>query len=145
MSAAVISILAAGAFFLFGLITGVIKYQQIMASPQGRAHIYMDTCHRASLMYAFACLLIYQFVLISQLPDWLEMVSVVLLVGYFATAVISYFVHGIKQDTRNQLQLPEKDQQTPVQRMIPLYMWTLIAAEIGGFLVLFYGVIIELA
>jgi hypothetical protein len=95
-------------------------------------------------MYAFACLLIYQFVLISQLPDWLEMVSVVLLVGYFATAVISYFVHGIKQDTRNQLQLPEKDQQTPTQRMIPLYMWTLIAAEIGGFLVLFYGVIIEL-
>jgi len=144
MSAAAVSIISAGAFFLFGLLTGVIKYQQIMVSPQGRAHIYMDTCHRASLMYAFACVLIYQFVLISQLPDWLEMLSVILLVGYFATAVISYFVHGIKQDTRNQLRLADGEKAGFIHKSIPIYMWTLIAAEIGGFLVLFYGVIIEL-
>ena len=145
MSAAALAILATGAFFLFGLITGVIKYQQIVASPKGRAHIYIDTCHRASLMYAFACLVIYQFVLISQLADWLELLAVVLLVVYFATAVISYFVHGIRQDTNNQLKLPEPEQQTSVHKMIPLYMWTLIAAEIGGFLILFWGVILEVA
>ena len=142
MSAAVVSIVSAGAFFLFGLITGVIKYQQIMASPKGRAHIYIDTCHRASLMYAFACVLIYQFVLISELTSWLELLAVGLLVGYFATAVISYFVHGVRRDTKNQLNLPDRKDQTHVQRMIPWYMWSLIAAEIGGFLILFYGVIL---
>jgi len=144
MSAAVISILSAGVFFLFGLITGVIKYQQVVASPQGRAHIYIDVCHRASLMYAFACLLIYQFVLISELADWLELTAVVMLVFYFATAVISYFIHGIKQDTRNQLHLPEGQKATFVHKTIPLYMWSLIAAEIGGFLILFYGAAVAL-
>jgi len=144
MSAATISILSTGAFFLFGLITGVIKYQQMVASPRGRAHIYMDICHRASLMYAFACLLIYQFVLISELADWLELTAVVLLVGYFATAVISYFVHGIKQDTKNQLHLTEGETAGFVHRAIPWYMWSLIAAEIGGFLILFYGVAVAL-
>ncbi len=144
MSAAVISILSAGVFFLFGLITGVIKYQQIVASPKGRAHIYIDVCHRASLMYAFACVLIYQFVLISELADWLEVLAVILLVGYFATAVISYFIHGIKQDTRNQLHLSDGEKPTFVHKSIPVYMWTLIAAEIGGFLILFYGVVIAL-
>ena len=144
MSAAVVSILSAGVFFLFGLITGVIKYQQIVSSPKGRAHIYIDVCHRASLMYAFACVLIYQFVLISELNDWLELLAVVLLVGYFATAIISYFVHGIKRDTKNQLNLPDRDQQTPVQKMIPWYMWSLITAEIGGFIILFWGVVAAL-
>tara|TARA_B100000073_G_C23562639_1_gene504733 strand:+ start:324 stop:767 length:444 start_codon:yes stop_codon:yes gene_type:complete len=144
MSAAVVSIFSCGAFFLFGLITGVIKYQQIVASPRGRAHIYIDTCHRASLMYAFACLIVYEFVLISELADWLELMAVILLVGYFATAVISYFIHGIRQDTRNQLHLNEGESPTLIHKAIPWYMWSLIAAEIGGFLILFYGVIIAL-
>ena len=97
-----VAIIASGLFFLSGLLTGVMKYQQIMASPKGEAHIYIDICHRASLMYAFACVLIYQFVLISQLPEWLELTAVLLLVVYFATAIISYFVHGVLKDTDNQ-------------------------------------------
>ena len=94
-------------------------------------------------MYAFACVLIYQFVLISELADWLELLAVVLLVGYFATAVISYFIHGIKQDTRNQLHLSEGEKPTFIHKSIPVYMRTLIAAEIGGFLILFYGVVMR--
>jgi uncharacterized protein with PQ loop repeat len=65
--------------------------------------------------------------------------------GIFSTAVISYFIHGIKQDTRNQLHLSEGEKPTLIHKSIPIYMWTLIAAEIGGFLILFYGVILALA
>lgn len=140
-----IAIISSGLFFLAGLLTGVMKFQQIMASPNGRAHIYIDICHRASLMYAFACVLIYQFVLISQLPEWLELTAVLLLVVYFATAVVSYFVHGVLRDTNNQLKSPHHVGNTKLSPgLIPLYMWTLIAGEIGGFLILFYGVVLAI-
>ncbi len=144
MSAAVFAILSSGVFFIFGLLTGVIKYHQIVNSPRGRAHIYIDICHRASLMYAFACLLIYQFVLISELSECLELLAVALLVGYFTTAVVSYFVHGIKRDTRNQLHLNEEESPTVIHKAIPWYMWSLITAEISGFLILFYGALVAL-
>jgi uncharacterized membrane protein YcfT len=145
MLASSVAIIASGAFFLFGLLTGVMKYQQIMASPKGEAHIYVDICHRASLMYAFACVLIYQFVEISQLSNELELTAVLLLVVYFATAIISYFVHGILRDTDNQLKAPHHVGNTKLAPgLIPLYMWTLIAGEIGGFLILFYGVLMTL-
>ena len=52
-------------------------------------------------------------------------------------------LHGIRQDTNNQLKLPDPEQQTSVHKIIPVYMWTLIVAEIGGFAILFWGVIIE--
>jgi hypothetical protein len=65
--------------------------------------------------------------------------------GIFSTAVISYFIHDIKQDPRNQLHLSEGEEPTFIHKSIPVYMWTLIAAEIGGFLVLFYGVLVALA
>ncbi|MDF1762315.1 MAG: hypothetical protein P1U57_02800 [Oleibacter sp.] len=139
-----LSIISAGLFFLNGLITGVIKYRQIMASPKGEAHVYIDICHRTSLMYAFACVLIYQFVLISQLPDWLELTAVILLVVYFAAAVVSYFIHGVLQDTDNQLKQPHKMGNTHISStLMSLFMWSLIVGEIGGFLILFYGVAIK--
>ena len=145
MLASSVAIIASGLFFLSGLLTGVMKYQQIMASPKGEAHIYIDICHRASLMYAFACVLIYQFVLISQLPEWLELTAVLLLVVYFATAIISYFVHGVLKDTDNQLKPPHHAGNTKLAPgLISLYMWALITGEIGGFLILFYGVIMTL-
>lgn len=141
MLATSLAIISAGAFFLFGLVTGVFKYQQIMSSPKGRAHYYMDVCHRASLMYAFACLLLFVFADISQLSNAVEVTCILVLVIYFATAVASYFFHGLRQDTNNQLRLPPKNERTHGQKALPLYMWTLIGAEIGGFCVLFYGVI----
>ena len=53
-----LAIVSAGAFFLTGLITGVWKYKKIMASENGQAHPYEDICHRSSLMYAFAAILL---------------------------------------------------------------------------------------
>lgn len=133
MSAYNLAVIAAGLFFLNALLTGVWKYRQMAASPDGQAHVYVDLSHRTSLMYAFACMLLAMFVNISRLAAWLELLATGLLVAYFAIAVATYMSHGIKQDTDNQLR--------DAPGFVHVFIWTLIAAEIGGFLILFYGVI----
>ncbi|SRR6056297_2426853 len=128
-----IAIIAAGVFFLNGLLTGVWKYSQIAASETGAAHPYVDIAHRASLLYSFAAILIATFVEISQLSDVVETIATLLLVSYFALAIVTYMVQGYVQKTDNQLR--------EINLSTRVFMWSLIAAEIGGFLILFYGVI----
>ncbi len=141
---ATFTIVGAGVFFLTGLVTGVIKYRQIMASDHGQAHPYIDICHRASLLYAFASILLLTFVEISQLPVIVELVSVSALLLYFAASILIYLIHGLLKDTDNQLRRPFKLGHRRVPGpLISVFMWTLIAAEMGGFLVLFYGVLLE--
>ena len=45
---------AAGLIFIGALLLGVWKYRQMAASPDGRAHPYVDVAHRAALLYSFA-------------------------------------------------------------------------------------------
>lgn len=138
-----VAIVSSGVFFLTGLITGIWKYRQIVASEHGQAHPYVDICHRASLLYAFAAILLAKFVEVSQLPGTVELVAVSVVLIYFASAIVTYFVHGLLQDTDNQLK-PHfhvgKVQLSPGH--ISFFMWMLIVAEVGGFLVLFYGVLV---
>ncbi|MFT5887381.1 MAG: hypothetical protein ACI9BO_000187 [Zhongshania sp.] len=142
MNAEDFAIISAGVFFLTGLVTGVWKYQQIMKSENGSAHPYVDICHRASLLYAFAAILLANFAEVSQLSNTVELISVGVVVFYFATAITTYLVHGLLKDTENQLKAPHAMGQLKISsKVISFYMWTLIAAEIGGFLVLFYGVL----
>ena len=136
MSAYSLAVIASGVFFLNALLTGVWKYRQIAASETAQAHVYVDISHRTSLMYDFACVLLAMFVNISQLPAWLESLGVILLLTYFAIAVATYMLHGLKQDTDNQL--------LDAPAWVHVFMWTLIAGEIGGFLILFYGVLTAL-
>ena len=137
------TVLSAGVFFLVGLLTGIWKYRQIMASPEAQAHPYVDICHRASLMYAFASILLVKFIEISQLPERVELIAVSFILAYFAAAIGTYFIHGVLGDTDNQLKRPHKLGPTTLPSgLINLFMWSLVAAELGGFLVLFYGVII---
>lgn len=133
MNAYTLAVIACGAFFLNALLTGVWKYRQMAASENGQAHIYVDLSHRTSLMYAFACMLLAMFVNISRLEPWVELLATGLLVAYFAIAVGTYMVHGFRRDTDNQLR--------DAPAFVHAFMWTLITAEIGGFLVLFYGVL----
>lgn len=140
-----LTLLSAGIFFLVGLLAGVWKYKQIMASENGEAHPYVDICHRASLLYAFASILLLKFLEISQLPDMLELVAVAAALFYFATAILTYAIHGFLKDTDNQLRAPfNLGKNVMPKASITIYMWMLIAAEIGGFLVLFYGVLVEI-
>ena len=137
-----IAIIAAGAFFLNALLTGVWKYLQMRASEDATAHPYTDIAHRASLMYSFAAILLAQFAEISQLPARTEFWAVLFPVLYFASAIIMYMLHGALRDTDNQLRQPfHLGKMSLPTWFIVGYMWTLIVAEIGGFLVLFYGVL----
>tara|TARA_R110000772_G_scaffold127819_1_gene235236 strand:- start:1777 stop:2010 length:234 start_codon:yes stop_codon:yes gene_type:complete len=76
------------------------------------------------------------FVDINQLPNMVEIVATLALVVYFAIAIAIYMIHGYLGDTDNQLR--------EINAVTRWFMWTLIAAEIGGFLILFYGVLVAL-
>jgi hypothetical protein len=124
------------------LLTGVWKYLQIKSSESATAHPYVDIAHRASLLYSFAALLLARFCEISQLSPTVEIWAVSLPLLYFASAILMYVMHGALRDTDNQLKPPFRMGQTSLPgAFISGYMWTLVAAEIGGFLVLFYGVL----
>lgn len=133
MSAHDVAIVAAGVFFLNALLTGVWKYRGMARSPDGLAHPYIDTAHRASLLYSFAAILLTQFIVISELPDSVELGATLVLVAYFAIAISAYMVQGLKAETDNVMR-----EVTPA---LSAFMWSLIVAEIGAFLVLFYGVL----
>ena len=95
-----------GIFFLVGLLTGAWKYVQVANSEKARAHYYVDIAHRASLMYAFACLVLERFALLSVWEDWVNTLAVLACLIFFALAIGSYILHGMLKDTRNQLQKP---------------------------------------
>ena len=140
-----LAIVAAGVFFLTALLTGVWKYLQIRTSEDAVAHPYVDIAHRASLMYSFAALLLARFAEISQLPDNIEWWAMFFPLFYFAYAILLYIIHGVLKDTENQLKPPFQMGGRPTPAVfVSVSMWSLIVAEIGGFLVLFYGVLMAL-
>jgi hypothetical protein len=136
MSAYQLAIVAAGIFFLNALLSGIWKYLEIARSNDGLAHPYIDIAHRASLMYAFAAILIAVFIEISELPDAVEFIAALAMLVYFALAISTYMVQGYLKKTDNQLR------NAPASTA--WFMWSLIVAEVGGFCVLFYGVLAAL-
>lgn len=135
-----VAIIAAGGFFLVGLMCGAWKYRAIARSADARAPTYVDIAHRSALLYAFACVLIERFVALSRLDDMVETAAVIAQVSFFALAVLSYIAHGLLRDTDNQLARPHRLGGSTISAMaMSAFMHTLIAAEIGGFAVLFWG------
>lgn len=139
-SALTLALVACGLFFLTGLLTGVWKYLCIARSPTAQAPAYVDLCHRAALMYSFACLVVAQFVELSVWSPAVDFWATLALVVYFANAVLMYAVHGVLRDTDNQFLKPHVlGRSTLPGPLFAAFMWSLVAAEIGGFLVLFSG------
>lgn len=126
-----IVLLYTAVMFLWALLLGVLKYQQTLTSPEHTAHPYTDVAHRAALLYAFALLLVATFVHFSQWSFSVNLAAASAMALYFAAAVASYMVHGIRQDTANQF--------THTTASLKNFMISLIVVEIGGFLVLFAG------
>lgn len=126
-----ITLLAAGLIFLLALGLGVWKYRQMVTSPNHLAHPYVDTAHRAALLYAFATLLTAVFVELSGWPSWVNLTAAMVLVFFFLAAIVSYMIHGALRDTTNQFEKPSA--------AMHLAMVSLIAGEIGGFGVLLAG------
>jgi hypothetical protein len=124
-------LLAAAAMFLWALLLGVWKYRQMAESAEGLAHPYVDTAHRAALLYSFALLLVASFV---ELSGWSALVNLLAAGGlafYFFAAVAGYAWHGWRRDTDNQFRDPMPG--------LNAFMVALIVTEIGGWLVLVAG------
>lgn len=126
-----IVLLAAAVMFLWALLLGVWKYRAMSASPDGLAHPYIDTAHRAALLYSFALLLIATFVQLSGFGEAVNLLAAGAMALYFFSAVAGYAVQGHRGVTTNQF----KD---PVRALHP-FMVSLALAEIGGWLVLVAG------
>ena len=67
----------------------------MITSAEGQAPAYVDICHRAALMYAFACLVLAEFAQLSEWSAGVNLAAVALPVVFFGAAVGSYAVHGI--------------------------------------------------
>jgi hypothetical protein len=140
-----LAIVSCGVFFLVGLLTGVWKYVCITGSDNAQAPAYVDICHRAALMYSFACLVLAKFVELSAWSPWVNFWAALAPIAFFANAVLVYAVHGWLRDTENQLLKPHVlGRFTVPDATMKGFMWMLAAAEIGGFLVLFAGAMIGL-
>jgi hypothetical protein len=124
-------LLLAAAMFLWALLLGVWKYQQMAASEDALAHPYVDTAHRAALLYSFALLLVATFVELSGFSTVVNLLAAGAMAFYFFAAVVGYAVHGWRQDTDNQFRDPVRGTHA--------FMAALIVAEIGGWLVLVAG------
>lgn len=124
-------LLLAAAMFLWALLLGVWKYRQMATASDGLAHPYVDTAHRAALLYSFALLLVATFVELSGWSVLVNLLAAGAMAFYFFGAVAGYTYHGWRRDTTNQFHPP-----TPG---LHAFMTTLIVAEIGGWLVLVAG------
>jgi len=129
-----ITLLAAGLIFLLALVLGVWKYRQVLASPDHRAHVYVDIAHRAALLYSFATLLVAVFVQFSAWPAWVNLTAAAIVVFFFVAAILSYIAHGLRRDTENQFAHPDG--------ALKAAMLALMVAEIGGFGVLLAGFVV---
>jgi len=131
---------SSGAFFLAGLVFGVWKYVAIARSADARAPVYVDIAHRAALLYAFACLVVERFAALSALAPDLEVAAVVAQIVFFALGLSTYVVHGVLRDTDNQFEKPHRlGERTVPPVLVVAFMVALVAAELGGFAVLFFG------
>jgi hypothetical protein len=142
MTAELFCLLAAGVFFMSGLLTGVWKYTSIMGAENAQAPVYVDIAHRTSLMYAFAAILMREFVPYSPLGPTGTLWAVAVPILFFASAIAMYILHGILRDTDNQLRRPHVlGRGTVPGVLITIYMVALIVGEIGGFAILFFGLL----
>ena len=122
---------AAGLMFIWALLLGIVKYRQMATSENALAHPYIDTAHRAALLYSFASLLVATFVELSAWSTLVNLIAAGSVLFFFWAAVVGYMVHGLRRDTDNQFREPVAGTHQ--------FMVALILAEIGGFSVLLAG------
>ncbi|TXJ09763.1 MAG: hypothetical protein E6Q25_02335 [Acinetobacter sp.] len=134
------AILSSGIFLWIGMCTGVWKYAAIRSSPQFRAHYYIDISHRASLLYAPACLILAVLAYFSTWSATTNLLCVIANLVFFFASVLSYIIHGILKDTNNQFRKPHQVAKwTLPSILMTLFMLALIVAEVGATLVLCLG------
>jgi hypothetical protein len=128
-----LAILFSGLFFLSGLLTGVWKYNAMLNRSDHQTPVYVDVAHKVSLLYTFACLLLWKLVESSPFTQTITIIALMSPILFFAIAVLTFIRLGISNKTDNQF--TERNFNTTVG------MYLLIFFEITGFLVLFAGFI----
>lgn len=119
---------------------GVWKYLSIWKSPTSEAPRYVNVAHQASLLYAFAALVLLKFLEFSPYAETINLLAVAFPLFFFVLAIATYVAHGILQDTDNQLQKPYRFGKILLPPILfHVFVWLLIIGEVGGFLVLFVG------
>ncbi len=127
-------LVGAGVMFLIALALGVWKYRQMRTAENHLAHPYVDTAHRAALLYSFATLLVATFVQFSGFAQIVDLICAGVLYFFFLSAVVGYAYHGWHGDTDNQFRDP-----APSASAVHAYMAALIVGEIGAFSILLAG------
>lgn len=126
-----LSLAAAGVFLLTGMLLGILKYHAMLTRPDHQAPIYIDIAHRAALLYSFAALVIAELLRYSPFSETVQIVIAVAPLFFFAVAIVTYFILGLKNRTITQFS--ERNFNTTVG------MWLLIVAEVGGVGAILYG------
>jgi hypothetical protein len=141
-AATALALAASGVFFLAGLLTGIWKYLAMARSEKAEAPYYVNIAHRSSLLYAFAALLLAVFAGLSVWSPVVNWWATFFPVLFFGAAISTYALHGLLRDTDNQLARPHRlGPLTLPGVLLHGFMGALIVAEVGGFLVLFAGLL----
>lgn len=136
---------AAFIFFITGLLSGIWKYHLMNKGVDHRERYYVDITHRSSLLYSFAAILLAKFAELSVFPDIVNTVSALAVLIFFAAAIFTYIVHGVLNDTNNQLEKPHKVGHKHLPTWLtPVFMILLIVAEVGGSAVLGIGALLSI-
>jgi len=137
-TASCIALSASGIFFMTGLLTGVWKYLCMRQHQKTEAPYYVNTAHRAALMYAFAAQLLAVFAAISAFSDKVNTIAVIFPLLFFGIAIVHYINLGLTTDSNNSLR------DSPDKAKGYLILNILAIAEIGGFSVLLFGFFLRL-
>ncbi|MEO6698400.1 MAG: hypothetical protein ABIR53_02625 [Paraperlucidibaca sp.] len=141
MGSVSLALVAASGLLMTGLLTGLWKYLAIATSPHARAPHYVDIAHRSSLMYSYSALLVAFMAALSPFSPTITWWATAGPLFFFASAVVTYLIHGWLNDTRNQLAKPYvlgKRHLSGV--LIHGFMGMLAVVEIAGVAVLAVGV-----
>ena len=128
-----ISLLSSGLFLLLGMLIGIIKYRRMFTTPEHVAPYYIDTAHRAALLYSFAMLVIAKLLEHVRFSLAVQLGAMGLVLVFLTLTVFGYLIHGIQNKTDNMFR--ERNFITT------WYMYFLIAGEIGGLSIILWGFI----
>jgi hypothetical protein len=130
-SAIKLCLMCSGIFLLFGMISGVVKYKQIMKSPTNRASTYINIAHVASFLYSFAALIMAELLRYSPYSLAKQMWMAGIPLFCFALTIGQYLRLGLENKTDNQFK--ERNFNTTFG------MEMIMAGEIGGISLILWG------
>ena len=122
-----------GIFFMIGLLTGLWKYLCMRQHQKTEAPYYVNTAHRAALMYAFAAQLLAVFAAASAFSDTVNIVAVIFPLLFFGISIVHYINLGLTTKSNNSMR------DSADRKKDYLILNILAVAEIGGFAVLLLG------